>query len=176
MNRWNPVFLLLLVCAVSACGGGHGETGTGQILMETYFDEEFAIRSVAPMHWAKAGSGTFFGGSSLRDFGILVQQGVIDISREEGYEMLLDSLGLEALPERSGVYRSPEMQWELYLVEFEDQGILPMKGNLALSMKDSAMYVVFVGSQSYTYDEHPALYDRVFYQAVYAFTPVENGE
>lgn len=170
------LMLLCLVILISGCTAVDSDGNDGQIIMMPVTNEELGFNGVVPMNWHQDNPGVFTAKGSLRDFGILVH----NILPGTGLEGLIDSLeesrGVVLLSGDAGEYHSPVMDWETYLVEFDEQGLATLRGRMGVAEQDSTVYIVFSGSIENNYERYPQVYDTVFYQVLHAFKPIGNIE
>lgn len=166
------VFSAWLLGACISQGFGDGE---GSVLMKPYTNPELGFESVVPMHGYEANPGSFVSGSSLREYSILVIQNLPDTDMEGAIEELKQVSPVKTISETERVYRNQNLEWYIQTIELME-GLITLKGKLAMAEGETSVYLIFSGSILNNYDRQPEIYDTAFYHALHAFTPIPNDD
>ena len=133
-----------------------------------YVNQDAGFGSIVPEGWTEGRPGEFKRGADEDDPTALIQVGIPGFTVDALVELLLPDLGLEALPERTGRYRSEHLNWDLYTLVW-DAETYKAKGSLALAQGDGGAYFGLLVAASDEYDE---LYRATFLPAIQALAPL----
>jgi hypothetical protein len=174
--RMNKKLLLVISVAmllITAGCAGSGQSDTGVILLIPYTNEASGISANVPLNWGEVEQGVFVRSDSPTDLLVLQLQKLPDMALEEVKTLALTDLGLERFPESYESFSSADLEWELFMVEFEEPTIGLLKALLGLSADEGNTYAVLVGSLEKDYDRYVPIIKSVFDHALYSFRPLE---
>jgi hypothetical protein len=162
-----------LILSLTGCAVLPPADGSGLVVMTPYANHDLAVRGVMPWGWIAVDSGQWIRGETETDMASLVQVSIPEVTRDEAIDLFLTQLGLESLPDSTGTYRSPHLEWTLFDFEMEQApiGVLTVRG--ALAEGDSACYAILLAAPAADYEEDRALFDTIFVHAVHGLAPLD---
>ena len=143
----------------------------GQILMTSYQDDELGIQAMVPMSWTNVAPGSFQTGWTPADFATLSITPMEDMSIEDLKAFVTNELILDELPLSRGIYKSPVLEWELYIVEIKIEELGILKGGVGMSSDEEDGHLVFIGAFAYEYDRNQSYYDTILTHTMHSYIP-----
>jgi hypothetical protein len=137
---------------------------------ETVIIEEYAVQVDVPAQWMNANPGAYMRADSETDFTTLLVQTSLDLDEREFAELLLESLGLSALPEAGEALSLGGFDWTLYRIDFD---VAEIAVTLHVATATSETHTILVGLLSSS-EESPVLLDTVLYPVLSSIEIVES--
>jgi hypothetical protein len=174
MNKKMHLYLALSIfLLLPACSASPENHEGGSVYMVPFVSEGLGIQGIIPSGWMEADGGQYNRGASSLDQTTLIQTPIPDMAMDEAIDFAAAQLGLEALPESSGTYKTPIAEWDIYHFELPIADITQLKADLALVEIDGATYAVMVAALADDYETEAPYHETIFFHAVYAFRPIE---
>ena len=156
------LYLPILLCLgiVSCSSAPFQNDDQGWVLMNYITHQEKGVTGVEPV--------------DLGEDVEMVQE-VFPGSLEELKATILESTNSEELPAPSGTYRGSSLTWELYMGETQIPELGPFTVTLLMGIAtdDAGSYYVVLVTLPERYEEDADKFQSVFYQTLYAFSPIE---
>lgn len=143
----------------------------GVITLVPFTSETFGLEGVIPDGWTEAAPGVYARGAGMTDLTSVLIQAAPGMTSDALAGVLLQQLGLEALPESSGTLETEAFTWTLYAISVEQMG-MSIKVDLAFAEDDAGVTLVLLQTLA---DEYEALHDAVFLPVVEALNPLGEG-
>jgi hypothetical protein len=182
MTRRLMLALAALLIMATACSALPGDQ-PGSIAMVPFSLPDVDVQGMVPSACSQVAGVVFACEQLPPGEGLLVLTfGAQSLSRQEIEEVLLQSLGLDALPEVLGSYRGRSLTWQLQQVDsvLQDQGLPPppdggpYRVDVALAEAGGQFYVVGMITLPVDQRAHAAFYDALFRQVLYTLTPLSS--
>ncbi len=132
----------------------------------------FGTSILVPSQWQNIGPGIYIRGLTPTDVVALIQQSPPDVTRDDILANLLPVLGLDALPESSGVYSTAWYDWTLYHTEVVFAGV-PVVFDIALAQDDAGAHIVVFQAPA---DEYDNLGSQIFLPVLEGYRPLSQVE
>ena len=132
--------------------------------------EQYDLQVDVPAQWVNANPGAYLRAESETDFTTLLVQTSPDLSEQEFAELLLESLGLSALPEAGEALSLGEFDWTLYRIDFDAQGTAI---TLYIATATDNEHTILVGLLSSS-EESETLLETVLYPVLSSIQIVED--
>ncbi len=136
------------------------------IVLESVDNELMGISVLVPKGWTEAAPGVYTRGNSITDATSLIQQAAAGMGVDELSSVLLQQLGIDALPADSDTYESDSFTWDLYVIDVDAPPIGIVTVDIALAESDEGSYIVLLQTAPPDYE---LLHEEVFLPAVDAF-------
>ncbi|MBZ0295553.1 MAG: alpha/beta fold hydrolase [Anaerolineae bacterium] len=150
--------LLLLVLPVAA---------QEEITLTPFSNDTLAISGVVPDGWVNLAPGVYRRGTDATDITLIAQQAA-PASADQVMTSLLPQLNLTEAPEAVDTLTTDALEWTLYKVDVEAQGI-SVAVDMGIAEADGKSYVILLQTSP---DEYDTLHEQVFLPAVNALAPL----
>jgi hypothetical protein len=180
MTKQSVLVLVVLLIVATACSALPGDE-PGSIAMVPFSLPEMAIQGTVPSACPQIEGGTFACEALLPGEGLLVVSvSAAPVPREEMEDAVVQSLGLDALPDALGLYRGKALTWQVYRVdsELKDQGVPPpadgglYRVEMALADSEGWTFLAAMITLPADREAHAAFFDTLFKQMLYTLAPL----
>lgn len=129
-------------------------------------NEAMGIEVLVPEGWQEMGPGVYARGNGPTDVVTLIQQAAPGATADQLAGVLVNQLGIDALPEPVGEVDANGLVWTIRKVEVEVPGLGALQIDIALSESDEAAYVILFQALP---DEYEILRPQIFLAALEGF-------